>query len=103
MRMMRVVTDIETVDGQYCFCLRVAGRELVLFVFQTEKEAQIASDALCQIAERAVDILPAAEGDTNDKPASEAEAGDGDTSMQGSADAEVDKPDAGTGSPFLGR
>jgi len=90
---MKVVTEIETVDGQYCFCLRNGERDLVLFVFRTEKEAQIASDALCQIAEHAVDILPA----------TETRASDGNGHTQTDAGAEDENTEVAADSPFLER
>ena len=98
---MSIVTEIETVDDQYCFCLRHAGRDIVLFAFPTEKEARIASDALRQIAQHAVAILPAAEVGTNDQTAAEAENSNRNDEVQTGAAPESGRPVAT--SPFLGR
>ena len=99
---MSIVTEIETVDGDYCFCLRHAGRDLVLFAFRTEAEARIASDALRQIARHAVAIVPAAEGNPN-QPAAEVKTLDEEDEAQSDAAAETASPRTVATSPFLGR
>lgn len=57
---MTVVTEIETVDGDYCFTLRDDGQDFVLFGFPTEAEANVARDAIRQIVQHASVILPIA-------------------------------------------
>ena len=100
---MSVVTEIETVDDQYCFCLRHAGRDLVLFAFRTEQEARIASDALRQIAQHAVAILPPMEADTGGQTAIAANAVDEDDEAQTDTATDTGSRGAVSTSPFLGR
>ncbi|HTT84659.1 MAG TPA: hypothetical protein VMF67_14365 [Rhizomicrobium sp.] len=100
---MNIVTDIETIDGQYCFCLREGRRDLALFVFRTEREAKIASDALRQIGEHAVAILPPADSNTDGQSGVKEETADvPDAGETGAATSTVKSESAGT-SPFLGR
>jgi hypothetical protein len=64
MTKMTSVTEIETVDGEYCLSLRGAdGRDFVLFAFPTEAEAGIARKALRQIVEHASVVLPVTKED----------------------------------------
>ncbi len=100
---MNAVTEIETIDGQYCFCLRAYGRDLVLFAFRTEAEARIASDALRQIAQHSVAILPAAEAGATGQPAAEPGTVTGNEETQDDAAAEPESSKPVTTSPFLGR
>jgi hypothetical protein len=100
---MSIVTEIETVDDQYCFCLRHAGRDIVLFAFRTEKEAQIASDALRQIAQHAVAILPAADAERDASTAPEPEASVEDDEAGIGTVPETESPKPVATSPFLGR
>ena len=100
---MKNVTDIELVDGEYCFCLRYGNEDLVLFAFRTEKEAQIAADALSQIAEHAVAILPAAKAD-HSQESSETEATEPEQEpARAIAAADTDDTRREATSPFLGR
>ena len=95
---MRSVTDIETIDDQYCFCLRCGSRDIALFVFRTEEEARLASDALQQIAQHAVEILPPAEADTDGQDAATQE-------QTGAPDADkagAEGPETVAASPFPG-
>jgi hypothetical protein len=55
-----VVTEIETVDGEYCFSLRAGGQDFVLFGFSTKAEADVARTALRQIVQHASVVLPIA-------------------------------------------
>lgn len=100
---MSIVSDVETIDDQYCFSLHHAGRDFVLFVFRTEHEARIARDALRQIAQHAVAILPAAEAGTGEQAATEAETSDGDNEAQAGAAPGGGHPEPVATSPFLGR
>lgn len=80
---MTGITEVETVDGDYCFSLRDAGgQDFVLFGFSTEAEANIARDALRQIVQHASVVLPIAQSpppapDEDAAPAEEPDGGDG--------------------------
>ena len=100
---MSIVTDIETVDDQYCFCLRLGEKDRVLFAFRTEKEALIAADALRQIEQHAVDILPAADANAGDRTPAETDAVESDDGVQSDTAATTENPGKAATSPFLGR
>jgi hypothetical protein len=76
---MTRVSEIETVDNEYCFSLRdPGGQDFVLFGFATEAEAEIARKAIGQIVQRASVIVPIAPGPpaAADKPGDSEDGGE---------------------------
>ena len=94
---MTGVTEIETVDGDFCFTLRDSGgQDLLLFGFATEAEANIARNAIRQIVQHATVVLPIAQNPPapgeGAAPAEEADDGDDSDSVRPDETPEATSP-----------